>query len=449
MSHFRNPFEVDLPGAPLAILAELRRAGHEAYAVGGAVRDALRGAAIQDVDIATSATPRQVAEIFPRTHEVGARFGVMLVVQDETPVEVATFRTEGGYADGRHPDRVEFGSLEDDASRRDFTVNALYYDPVEQRVLDPVGALPDLEQGVLRCIGEARARFGEDHLRLLRAPRLAAQLGFVLESGTWEALRELAPRVASVSTERIRDEIERTITGPRPALGLRILLYSGLLEILLPEVQAMVGVQQPPEYHPEGDVFVHTCLVLEHLEKRSRALCWGALLHDVGKPPTQRVAERIRFDRHVPVGAEMSERILERLRVDRETQRRAVALVDQHLRFRDVERMRPATLKRFLRQDHFEDHLAMHRADCLASHGDLSLHEFCLERLAEMGEESLRPRPLLTGHDLLARGYTPGPLIGELLRWVEDEQLEGRLHSREEALRRVEERWPPPPHTAA
>lgn len=447
MPSVRRTYALDLPRPPLEVIAALRRAGHLAYAVGGAVRDALRGEPIRDVDIATSATPREVGEIFPRTHEVGAQFGVMIVVQDDLAVEVATFRTEGGYVDGRHPGQIEFSDLEGDAARRDFTVNALYYDPIDEEVLDSVGGLADLDLGVLRCIGEAPQRFAEDHLRLLRCARLASQLDFWIEESTWYALQEQAVLITRVSTERIRQELERVLTGPAPSLGLRILLYSGLLEQVLPEVRAMVGVQQPPEFHPEGDVFVHTCLVLDHLTLRHPALGWGALLHDVGKPPTFSIADRIRFDRHVPVGAEMSEKILERLRCDRDTAQRAVELVQQHLRFRDVERMRPATLKRFLRQDHFEDHMRMHRADCMASHGDLSLYEFCRTKLAEMGNDELRPDPLLSGHDLLDLGYAPGPLIGRILRGVEDQQLEGQLADRTSALDYVRDKWPLSPGT--
>jgi len=414
----RRPFPLDLPAAPLRVIATLRRAGHEAYAVGGAVRDALRGARLKDVDVATSAAPREVAALFPRTHEVGIRFGVMIVVEDETPIEVATFRTESEYTDGRHPQEVHFTDLAADAARRDFTVNALYYDPVSEEILDPAGGLSDLENGILRSIGQPALRFTEDRLRLLRCARFAAQLGFVIEENTWWALLEHAPTVISVSRERIRAELDLLLTGENPALGLRILHYSGLLRAVLPEVDAMVGVQQPPQFHPEGDVFVHTCLTLQLLEKRSRVLAWGALLHDVGKPPTYRMAERIRFDRHVPVGMEMAEAILQHLHCDRETIERVVALVREHLRFASVEQMRPSTLKRFLRQPHFEDHLELHRVDCLASHQDLSLYQFCRNRLEELS-------------------------LGKILHAVEDHQLEGKLRTKEEALGFVTKRWKP------
>jgi len=441
----RRHFPLELPAAPLRVIAALRRAGHEAYAVGGAVRDGLLGRPLKDVDVATSATPREVAALLPRTHEVGARFGVMLVVEDGLSIEVATFRTESGYLDGRHPESVEFTDLQADAARRDFTVNALYYDPLREEILDPVGGFDDLRRHLLRSIGEASERFREDHLRLLRCARLASQLEFTIEEETWWALVDQAPSVETVSPERIRIELESLLMGPQPARGLRILLYSGVLKATLPEVHAMVGVQQPPQFHPEGDVFVHTCLTLEHLRRRNRPLVWGALLHDVGKPATfSRGGERIRFDRHVPVGMEMAEKILQRLHCDRDTIERALALVREHLRFASVRDMRPATLKRFLRQPHFSDHLELHRADCLASHGDLGLYDFCRTKLKELSEEELRPPPLLRGNDLLEMGFTQGPLLGTILHAVEDAQLEGKLHSKQDAVAWVAARWSPP-----
>lgn len=434
---------LSLPAAPLAVLNKLHRAGFRALAVGGAVRDALLGIAPKDVDLATSATPREVAELFPHSHEVGARFGVMLVIEEGEAVEVATFRTESGYQDGRHPDQVEFGDLAQDAARRDFTVNGLYYDPLQDEIIDPVGGMKDIQARVLRTIGDASRRFQEDHLRVLRAARFAAQLDFTIEDGTWAALGENSARLQRTSAERIRGELEAILLGPRPARGLRILHYCGILEVVLPEVEAMIGVQQPVDFHPEGDVFVHTCLALEVLRPKTPALAWGALLHDVGKPLTFSVADRIRFDRHVPVGMEMAEVILRRLRCDRSTIERVVALIREHLRFAAVMKMRPATLKRFLRQENFADHLALHRADCLSSHGDLSLYDFCLEQLEHLREEGLRPASLLSGRDLISMGFTPGPLLGAILRAIEDQQLEGRLQTAEEARAFVTQRWRP------
>ena len=439
----RRTRTLSLPSAPLAILDRLHEAGFRAFAVGGAVRDAVLGLSPKDVDLATSATPREVAELFPHSHAVGARFGVMLVVEAHVPVQVATFRCESGYQDGRHPERVEFADLEEDAARRDFTVNGLYYDPRSEEILDPVDGLEDLQHRHLRTIGEPSRRFEEDHLRLLRAARFAAQLDFTIESECWRAIQENAAKLERISAERVRAELEWMLLGPRPARGLRILHYCGILAVVLPEVEAMIGVQQPAKFHPEGDVFVHTCLALEALESRTPALVWGALLHDVGKPLTYSEAERIRFDRHVPVGMEVAERILRRLRCDRDTVERVVALVREHLRFAAVKKMRSSTLKRFLRQEHFSDHLALHRADCLSSHGDLSLYDFCRQELERLSEEGLRPPSLLGGRDLLAMGFSPGPLLGVILRAVEDEQLEGRLQSANEARDFVLRKWNP------
>lgn len=433
---------IELPGPALRILERLRGAGHEAYAVGGVVRDALLGFEAEEVDISTSARPEDVTALFEQTHAVGEAFGVILVVEDGIPHEVASFRRDEEYVDGRHPSSITAGSLEEDARRRDFTVNALYYDDAGDRILDPAGGIDDLRSGTLRAIGDARERFAEDHLRLLRCARFAAQLGFEIEADCWDALIEEPERIGRISAERVRNELTHILCGPRPALGIRILLYSGLLELLLPEVAAMVGVQQPPEFHPEGDVFVHTLLAVEAVEPRTAALAWGALLHDVGKPPTFRVEERIRFDGHVGLGMEMAQEILTRLRFDNETIAHVVELVHLHLKFMDAPRMRASTLKRFLRTERFADHLALHRADCLASSGDLSLHEFCQEALERLSEEELRPAPLLNGRDLLDMGYPAGPRIGEILRELETAQLEGELSDAEAARAHVARRWP-------
>jgi putative nucleotidyltransferase with HDIG domain len=438
----RHPFPIVLPSAAQRVIARLRAAGHEAYAVGGAVRDALLGKAVEEVDVTTSAAPDQVMGLFHHCFSTGYEFGVVGVIEGGLTVEVATFREDMPYLDGRHPSAVRFADVATDARRRDFTVNGLYYDPMSQEVLDFTSGLDDLRKGLLRAIGEPRERFEEDRLRLLRCARFAAQLGFCIEARTWEALVTLAPRIDAVSAERVRAELDKLLTGPRPGVGMRVLLYSGLLTALLPEVEAMVGVEQPPEFHPEGDVFVHTCLVLEALQRRDSVLAWAALLHDVGKPPTFRVAERIRFDGHVGEGMRMAEAILTRLRHDRHTIERVVELVHLHLKFADLREMRPSTLKRFLRLPHFADQLELHRADCLGSHGQLDLYEFCRARLCELKEEQLRPRPLLTGHDLIALGYPPGPLFAEILDVVEEQQLDGALSTRDQAIDWVVQRWP-------
>jgi len=437
-----SPGRVEITGPARSIIETLQVAGHQAFAVGGAVRDQLLGLRAVETDIATSATPAQLQSLFQRTHAIGESFGVILVVEGDEPHEVATFRSDGSYSDGRRPSEVRFAGLEDDARRRDFTVNAIYYDPVADEIHDPMDGQADLRARLLRAIGEADARFAEDHLRLLRCVRFAVQLGFEIEVTTWEAVRGHAANIERISAERIRHELDRILKSPEPARGLKLLLESGLLERVLPEIAAMVGVEQPPVYHPEGDVFVHTSLALEKLERRTTELVWGVLLHDVGKPKTYKVKERIRFDGHVEVGCEMAREILRRLRFDNETVERVVELVHLHLKFSDAPQMRPSTLKRFLREPHFADHLALHRADCLASHGDLRLYEFCVHELADLRAEELRPEPLLSGKDLLAMGYREGPLLGTILDELETAQLEGSLQDVDAAREWVRRHWP-------
>jgi poly(A) polymerase len=421
--------------AAAGIAARLRRGGHEAWIAGGAVRDHLLGRAPHDVDVATSARPDEVVALWPDARLVGAQFGVVLVTLDGATIEVATFRREGVYLDGRRPSEISFGTLEEDARRRDFTVNGLYLDPETGDVLDLVDGRRDLDAHLLRAIGDPRARFREDRLRLLRAARLAAELDFEIEEETRRALGELAPLAADVAAERTRDELLRLLTGPAAARGLRLLHDAGLLAVLLPEVAAMHGVEQPVEHHPEGDVLRHTLLLFDHLEGASPELALGALLHDVGKPPTlERSAAGIRFPSHAKVGALVAEEICRRLRLPNESRERVVALVAEHMRFLDVQRMRTSTLKRFLRTPYFDEHLALHRADCLASHGRLDNWSFAKRRRGEIGEEALRPRPLVDGRDLIALGWAPGPALGAELRRLEEMQLEGTLASREEAL---------------
>jgi tRNA nucleotidyltransferase/poly(A) polymerase len=427
------------------VARRLRNAGHEAYLVGGAVRDLLQGRAPGDFDVATSATPAEVIALFPRTEEVGIAFGVVLVIEDGTSVETATYRTDHDYRDGRRPAEVRFTrSLAADAARRDFTANALYLDPDRGAILDPCGGAADIRAGVLRAVGDPAARFAEDALRLLRLSRLAAQCGLAVEPATLAAARAAAPGLRRISAERVGKEMTRILTGPDPATALILMAETGVLELVLPEVAAMRGVPQPPEYHPEGDVWTHTLLALRAAPRRSLALGLAILLHDVGKPPTLAHADRIRFHGHAKLGAEMTQDIGRRLRLPAADVARAADLVAQHLRFLDVRRMRESTLRRFLRQPGFDEHLELHRVDCLASHGDLDHHRFCLKKLAELAEADLRPAPLLDGRDLLALGYEEGPAIGRLLRALETEQLEGRLATREEAEAWLAARHPLP-----
>ncbi len=426
-----------LKQAALEIVTELRGAGHQAYFAGGCVRDLLMGREPHDIDIATSARPEQVMRIFPRVVPVGIKYGVVLVLRDGLQFEVTTFRREGPYLDGRHPSSVTFTTAREDAERRDFTINGLFYDPLAERVIDFVGGTHDIEAGVIKAIGDAGQRFEEDKLRMVRALRFAARFGFRLEPGTWKAISERAAKIAEVSRERMRDELIKMLSEGGAALGFRLLSESGMLEVILPEVAAMRGVPQPQDFHPEGDVFTHTLILIDMLESPSTGLAFGALLHDVGKPPTFAVRERIRFDQHSEVGAELARRICRRLRLSNQEAEAVEELVRDHLRFINVKQMRESTLKRFLRKPNFQDHLELHRLDCLASHGNLENWYFCRQKLAELTGEQIAPPRLITGHDLIALGFEPGPLFREMLSSVEDAQLEGRISTREEALELV------------
>ena len=432
------------------IVQELRHAGHSAYLAGGCVRDFVLGREPADYDVATSAHPEEVMRIFPQTYAVGAQFGVVLVpvrhdgidgARDNYAIEVATFRSDGRYTDGRHPDQVQFSSdARVDVQRRDFTINGLLLDPIAEEVLDYVGGQADLKNRIIRTIGNPRERFAEDKLRVLRAVRFAARFGYTIEPATFHAIREMAPQIHQVSRERIRDEILKMLTEGSARRAFELLDQAGLVQQVLPEVKRMQGVQQPPQFHPEGDVWVHTLMLLEGLRAgTSKTLALGTLLHDVGKPPTFRVApDRIRFDGHAEVGTRMAEEICRRFRLSNEETEQVCALVGNHMRFGEVKRMKQSTLKRFLRQPKFEEHLELHRLDCLASHRDLGLYEFAKQSLHTMPPEQIRPRPLITGDDLIEVGYKPGPHFKELLTAVEDAQLEGSITSKDEALSLVE-----------
>ena len=416
------------------ICARLRAAGHRALFAGGCVRDRLRGEAPTDYDIATDAPASEVLGLFPKTIAVGAAFGVVIVVEGGQHFEVATFRKDGPYLDGRRPSRVDFVDEIEDAKRRDFTINALFLDPEKDEVLDYVGGREDLARGLIRCVGEAAARFQEDHLRLLRAVRFAARFDFAIEADTRAAMVALAPNILKTSAERIHEELEKMLCGGRAKQSLELLDATGLLAQILPEIDAMKGVEQPPEFHPEGDVFIHTLLLLKHLPAPcTPTLAFGALLHDVGKPPTQTFEDRIRFNEHERVGAEMAEVICRRLRMSNEVTGRIAWLVDQHMRLASIPQMRESRRKRFVREEGFDELLALCRLDALASHGHLETIDWIEEYRNNLPEEALRPAPLLTGKDLIAMGYTPGPRFKEVLQSVEDAQLEGAITSTEEA----------------
>ncbi len=427
------------------ICQKLEAAGHRALLAGGCVRDLLLDQTPQDYDIATSARPEEVARLFDKTVPVGVEFGTQLVVEPEGEFEVTTFRQDGPYLDGRHPSHVQFTGPEEDARRRDFTVNALYYDPMRDEVMDYVGGQRDIKAGVIRTVGPPQERLAEDYLRLLRAVRFAARLGYRIAEETFRAIVELAPHVLKTSAERIRDEIVKMLTEGASARAFQLLDETGLLGPVLPEISAMKGVEQPPAFHPEGDVFEHTLLCLQELDRlehRTATLALGVLLHDVGKPVTQTFEDRIRFNHHDKVGAEMARDICNRLRMPKRDTARIAWLVEQHMRVSAIPNMRESKRKRFVREDGFDELLALARIDSLASHGDLSEVEWIESYIANLKPEEVKPTPLLTGKDLIAMGYTPGPHFGTILSEVEDGQLEGWLTSPQEAREYVLQRWP-------
>jgi poly(A) polymerase len=424
------------------IVEKLRMNRHEAFFAGGWVRDFLLGRKPKDVDIVTSASPEVVQGLFPGSAAVGAAFGVVLVRSYGRTFEVATFRSEGAYLDGRHPSSVSFAGPREDALRRDFTINGLFYDPITKRVIDYVHGCADLKKRIVRTIGAPEARFAEDKLRMLRAVRMACTLDFSVWPETLTAIRRHAGEVLEVSWERIRDELLGILVSPGPGRGLELLRQTGLLRQILPEVDAMYGVPQPLEFHPEGDVFTHTRRALELLRRRSPTLALGTLLHDVGKPPTYTIGDRIRFDGHVETGVRLSEQICKRLRLSNEDTFQVVDLVENHLRFMHVAEMRRSTLRRFLAKPNFADHLELHRVDCLSSHRNLDGYWFCKRELERMRAELPLPPKLINGQDLIDLGYRPGPLFAEILRAVEDHQLDGALKTREDALAFVRTHYP-------
>ena len=427
----------------LQIISILEKAGFEAFLAGGCVRDKLRGVLPKDYDIATSAKPEQVQKLFPKTVPVGVSFGVILVIEDEAPFEVATFRAEGEYRDGRHPDKVTFTNVEADAKRRDFTVNGLYWDAKGQKVLDFVDGQNDIQRKIIRTIGNAEDRFLEDHLRMLRAVRFAVQLGFTIEAETLTAIKKHSALIKKVSQERIRDELSKTLTSPEPARGIRMMDELGLLIHILPEMEILKGCEQPSEYHPEGDVWIHTLMLLDKLSSPPIELAMGALLHDIAKPATfVRAADRIRFHGHDKIGAEMSQVICKRLTFSNSHTELICSLVNEHLRFKDAFQMRVSTLKRFLSLDRFDLHLELHRIDCLSSHGALEAYHFCVAKYEEFKKLPPPPMKLVTGEDLIKLGHKPGPDFTKILRVVEDAILEGTVKNKEEGIALVKAQYP-------
>jgi poly(A) polymerase len=426
----------------IGIVKRLRDEGYESYLAGGCVRDMVLGKMPQDYDISTNAKPDEIAKIFPDTIPVGAQFGVLLVMIEDEAFEVASFRHDGPYLDGRRPTHVRYGSLQEDIFRRDFTINGMVYDPITGQIIDLVDGRKDLERKLVRAIGNPRSRFEEDRLRMVRAVRFAASLDFTVEIETFDAIRELAPTVKQISWERIGEEVTRILTEGGAKKGFELLDRSGLLKILLPEIEAMKGVEQSPDYHPEGDVFTHTMLTLGHLGSPTETLAYGCLLHDVAKPVCiRRDEQRLTFYGHTEKGAEMAEEVLKRLKRSRATWERVAYLVRNHLRHVQAPQMRLSTLKRFLGEDGIDELLELTRIDALSANGDLQHYRFCKQKLTELEEEEIHPEPLLRGRDLIAMGFSPGPNFQTILKQVEEAQLGGELSSREAAMEWVNKHY--------
>ena len=428
------------------VAARLREEGHIAYFAGGCVRDIVRGETPKDFDIATDAKPEIVQKLFPRTYAIGAHFGVIIVLENGFQFEVATFRSDEAYIDGRRPSAVHFSSPEEDAKRRDFTINGMFYDPVAEKVIDFVGGRADIDAKLVRAIGDPAQRFAEDRLRMLRAVRFATVLDYTIDTHTWDALVANATSINEISAERIRDELVRIFLSPNRTRGWDLLDSSGLMRAILPELDRMKGVLQPEQFHPEGDVFEHTRLMLQFLpEKVSVPLVFAVLLHDVAKPVTATIDEtgRIRFSGHDRAGAQMAEQIMRRLRFSGAETEATVEMVRQHMVFKDVPKMREAKLKRFMARPTIDDELELHRVDCQGSHRMLDNYEFLLRKREEFANEPIIPPPLVRGTDLIALGLKPGPKFGEILEAVETRQLEGDLRTREEALEWVKREYSP------
>lgn len=427
----------------IQIVKTLQGRGYEAYFAGGCVRDMIMGKESADYDIATNALPQDIVKLFEKTIPVGVQFGVVIVVQNNHTFEVATFRTESSYNDGRHPDSVTFCTPEADVKRRDFTINGLLYDPIKNEILDYVGGREDISQGIIRTIGNPIERFTEDKLRLIRAVRFACRFHFPIHTDTRQAIIQLAPQIHVVSAERIREELEKILTGPNPHIGIQLLDELHLLQEILPEVSDMKGVRQPENFHPEGDVFVHTLLCLSKLVpvteqgkgKPSFTLAMGVLLHDIGKTGTFVELDRIRFNLHEKVGADMAAKICDRLKTSGAEKERIVWLVLKHLYFKDAQKMRLNKLKRLFANEGYPELAELCRIDALASSGDLSDYHFCQDMFSKLSHEEVKPKPLITGHDLIALGLKPGPLFKDILTKIEDEQLDGNIATKEAAIK--------------
>jgi tRNA nucleotidyltransferase/poly(A) polymerase len=423
----------------IKIVTILQERGYKAFFAGGCVRDMILGKESVDYDIATNALPHDLMRLFEKTIPVGIQFGVVIIVKNGHNYEVATFRTEGSYSDGRHPDYVKFSTPEDDVKRRDFTINGLLYDPVKDEILDYVGGKKDIKAGIIRTIGNPLERFTEDKLRMIRAARFACRFSFHIHEDTRQAIVQLSPQIKVVSAERIREELEKILTGPNPHIGIKLLDELHLLQELLPEVSNTKGVLQPENFHPEGDVFTHLLLSLSKLKNPSWTLAAGVLLHDIGKAVTFSISDRIRFNLHEKVGADMAAKICDRLKTSNAEKERITWLVLKHLYFKDAKKMRLNKLKRLFAEEGYSELAELCRIDALASSGDLSDYYYCQEMYNKLSHEEVKPKPLITGHDLIAMGLKPGPLFRDILVKIQDEQLDGSITTKEEALEKIKE----------
>jgi len=419
------------------IVKELLNHGFQAYFAGGVVRDMVMGNQVPgDIDIATDATPQSIGRIFPQTIKVGEQFGVMIVVEKGIPFEVATFRSDIGISDGRHPASITYTDAKEDALRRDFTINGLFFDPISNQLIDYVGGVKDIEQKIIRAIGDPELRFREDYLRMLRAIRFSARFSFKIEESTWRAIKKYSPQIINISAERIFIELDKILRQGNADIAISLLRDCGLLKIILPEIDNLIGVEQPEKYHPEGDVFTHTILALSLLKPvPSSVLAWSVLLHDIGKPSTKVITDRIRFNNHDRVGAEMAKETLKRLRASNSLIKGVEACIENHMNFKNVRQMRLATLKKMLSRETIDEELELHRIDCLASHGILSNYNYVIEKRKMIASDRLKPQPYIKGKDLIEMGLKPGPVFGELLTEIYDLQLEEKINNRDEALK--------------
>ncbi len=424
------------------IVKQLIKHGFQAYFAGGVVRDMVMGnRSPGDIDIATDATPQSIAKIFPQTIKVGEQFGVMIVVEKGVPFEVATFRSDIGIFDGRHPAAIAYTDAREDALRRDFTINGLFFDPISNQLIDYVGGVKDIEQKIIRAIGDPELRFREDYLRMLRAIRFSARFSFKIEECTWSAIKKYSPQIINISAERIFVEIDKILRQGNADIAVLLMRDCGLLRIILPEIADLIGVDQPEKYHPEGDVFTHTILALRLLKPScSSVLAWSVLLHDIGKPSTKSVSDRIRFNNHDRVGAEMAREILRRLRASNSLIKGVEACIENHMNFKNVKQMRLATLKKMLSRETIDDELELHRIDCLASHGILDNYNYLIQKRKMIASDQLKPQPYINGKDLIEMGLKPGPVFGKLLSEIYELQLEEKIRNRDEALKKLRQK---------